>query len=148
MWTRVNEFDRMFTAADLLRSRMNRLFPDVGGYYGESSGWRVIGGFPRTNMYDNGDSFQVIAELPGVAKEDLNIKIQGNYLELSGVRKSGVPEGYKAHRVERESASFTRSYTLDADVDADRIEAVLNDGLLTLVLPKAEAAKPRQITIK
>ena len=147
MWTRVNDIDRMFTTMDLLRSRMNRMFTDIDGSYGESSGWRVVGSFPKTNMYDNGDSFQVIAEVPGVAKEDLSIRVQGNYLELSGTRKSEAPEGYKAHRVERSTSSFSRSFTLATEVDADRIEAVLKDGLLTLVLPKAESAKPRQITI-
>jgi HSP20 family protein len=137
----------MFTAMDLLRSRMNRMFTDFDGSYGESSGWRVVGGFPKTNMYDNGDTFQVIAEIPGVSKEDLSIRVQGNYLELSGTRKSETPEGYTAHRVERNRSSFSRSFTLATEVDADKIEAVLKDGLLTLVLPKAESAKPRQITM-
>lgn len=148
MWTRLNEIDRMLSTMDLLRSRMGRMFTDDDSSYGEGSGWRIVGGFPRTNMYDNGDSFQVVAEVPGVSKEDLDIKIQGNYLELSGVRKSDVPEGYKAHRIERNASSFTRSFTLGADVDADRTEAVLKDGLLKLVLPKAESAKAKQIAIK
>lgn len=147
MWARVNEIDRMFTAMDLLRSKMDRMFTDYDGSYGEGSGWRVVGGFPKTNMYDNGDSFKVVAEVPGVSKEDLNIKIQGNYLELSGIRKSDAPEGYKAHRIERNASSFTRSFTLGADVDAEKTEAVLKDGLLTLVMPKAESAKAKQITI-
>lgn len=147
MWTRVNDIDRMFTAMDLLRSRMNRMFSDFDRSYGENTGWRIVGSFPKTNMYDNGDSFQVIAEVPGVAKEDLNIRIQGNYLELSGTRKSEAPEGYTAHRVERDISSFSRSFTLSAEIDADRIEAVLKDGMLTLVLPKAESAKPKQIAI-
>lgn len=147
MWTGLNDIDRMFTAMDLLHSRMNNAFTDSDKSYGERYGWRVVGGFPKTNMYDNGDAFMVIAELPGVAKEDLKVKIQGNYLELSGTRKSKIPEGYKAHRVERKSSSFSRSFTLAADVDADKIEAVLQDGLLTLLLPKAESAKPKQIAI-
>ncbi len=147
MWTRLNDIDRMFTTMDLLRSRMNNMFTDFDGAYGESSGWRVVGGFPKTNMYDNGDSFLLIAELPGVNKDDLNIKVQGNYLELSGNRKSEVPEGYKAHRLERKASSFSKSFTLVSEVDAEKIEAVLKDGLLTLTLPKAESAKPKQITI-
>ncbi len=147
MWTSISEMDRMFTAMDLLRSKLDRMYSNTDTGYGEGSGWRVVGGFPRTNMYDNGDSFTVIAEMPGVAKEDLEIRIQGNYLELTGSRKSQAPEGYKSHRIERDSSSFTKSFTLGADVDADRIEAVLKDGLLTLVMPKAESAKPKQITI-
>lgn len=148
MWTRVNDINRMFGAMDQLRSRMNRMFTEYDRLFGEDYGWRVVDGAPRTNLYDNGSSFRVIAEVPGLLKDDLNIRIQGNYLELSGTRNSDAPEGYKAHRIEREAASFTRSFTLPSDVDADKIEAVLKDGLLTLVLPKAEAAKPKQISIK
>lgn len=147
MWTRINDIDRMFDAMDMLRSKLNRAFMDYDGSYGEDYGWRTVNGAPRTNLYDNGDTFQVVAEVPGISKENLNIRIQGNYLELSGNRQSDAPKGYKAHRIEREIASFTRSFTLPADVDADKIEAVLKDGLLTLVMPKAEAAKPKQITI-
>jgi HSP20 family protein len=106
-----------------------------------------MNGSPRTNLYDNGDSFQIIAEVAGLTKEDLNIRIQGNYLELSGKRRPDAPEGYKVHRVERDMTSFTRSFTLPTEVNADKIEAALQNGLLTLVLPKAEAAKPKQINI-
>jgi len=147
MWTRINDIDRMFDAMDLLRSKLNRAYMDYDGSYGEEYGWRKVNGAPLTNLYDNGDAFQVVAEVPGLSKENLNIRIQGNYLELSGRRQSDAPKGYKAHRVERDTASFTRSFTLPADVEADKFEAVLKDGLLTLVMPKAEAAKPKQITI-
>lgn len=86
-------------------------------------------------------------EVPGIAREDLQLKIQGNYLEISGTRKSDAPEGYSAHRVERGTTSFTRSFTLPSDVDAAKVEAHLKNGLLTLTLPKEEEAKPRKITI-
>ncbi len=147
MWTRVNDIDRMFDAMDRLRSKLDRVFTDSDVPYGEDYSWRVINGSPRTNLYDSGDTLQVIAEVPGFSKEDLKIRIQGNYLELSGTRNSDAPLGYKSHRVERDATSFTRSFTLPADVEADKIEAVLKDGLLTLALPKAEAAKPKQIKI-
>ena len=147
MWTRVRDIDRMFDAMDLFRSKLNRVLTSDQGSYGEDYGWRVVNGSPQTNLYDTGDTFQVIAEVPGLSKDDLNIKIQGNYLELNGTRKSDAPQGYKAHRIERNTTSFTRSFTLPADVDVDRIEAVLKDGLLTLIMPKAEAAKPKQINI-
>lgn len=147
MWTRFNDIDRMFNAMELLRSRMNRMLTNYGPSYGEDYGLRVINGSPRTNLYDNGDALQMIAEVPGLSKEDLSIRIQGNYLELSGTRKSDAPEGYTTHRAERPTATFSRSFTLPADVDTDKIEAVLTDGILSLVLPKAEAAKPKQITI-
>ena len=148
MWTTANEIDRLFGAMDLLRSRMNRRFTDFGRAYGEEYGWPVINATPRTNLYDSGGQMKLIAEVPGISKEELNIRIQGNYLELSGTRKADSPKGYKAHRVERGTSSFSRSFTLPAEVDAERVEAVLKEGILTLVLPKAEAARPRQISIK
>jgi HSP20 family protein len=148
MWTTANDIDRMFGAMNLLRSRMNRMFTDFGRGYGEDYGWPVVDAMPRTNLYDSGGQMKLIAEIPGISKEELSIRIQGNYLELSGTRKTDSPKGYKAHRVERGTSSFTRSFTLPAEVDAERVEAVLKEGILTLVLPKAEAARPRQISIK
>lgn len=146
MWTRPSDIDRMFGAMDLLRSRMNRVFPDFNRLY-EGSYGMVARNFPPTNLYDIGDHLEIKAEVPGLDKDDLNIKIQGNYLEISGTRKSDAPEGYQAHRVERGTASFSRSFTLPSDIDGEKVEAKLENGILTLVLPKAEAAKPRKITI-
>ena len=85
--------------------------------------------------------------MPGVAKEDLQVKIQGNYLEINGTRKSDLPEGYTVHRTERGSSTFSRSFTLPYEVDADQVTATLKDGLLKMTLPKSETAKPRQISI-
>ena len=147
MWRRVNDLDRMFGTMDLLRGRMNRLFNELDRSYGEDTGYRRIGSGPRTNLYDLGDKLQIIAEVPGIAKEDLQIRIQGNYLEISGSRKADAPENFTVHRAERGSTTFTRSFTLPTDVAAERVEAVLQDGILKMNLPKVEAAKPRQITI-
>lgn len=147
MWTRVNDIDRMVGAMDLFRSRMNRLFSNYDRFSDQGYGWHLADGTPRTNFYDTGSQFEIRAEVPGLTKDDLNIKIQGNYLEVSGTRKPDAPEGYKAHRVERSAASFTRSFTLPSEVDAEKIEASLNEGILSLTLPKAEAAKPKLVTI-
>lgn len=147
MWTRVNDIDRMFGAMDLLRSRMNRLYTDYDRFYNEAPGWQFTDGMPRTNLYDNGNEFTMQAEVPGMTKDDLSIKIQGNYLELSGTRKSDAPEGYKVHRIEREATSFTRSFTLPSDVDVEKVNASLKNGILSLTMPKAEAAKPKQVSI-
>jgi len=146
MWTRISDLDRMFGAMDQMR-RMNRLFPELEASYGGDYGWRGIEGAPSTNLYDAGNQLEMKAEVPGITKENMNIKIQGNYLELSGTRKSDAPEGYKAHRIEREAASFTRSFTLPNDIDSEKVKASLKNGILTLALPKTEAAKPKQVTI-
>ena len=147
MWMRDRDIDRMFGAMDLLRSRMNRVFPDFDRWYGDGSEWVAKEGYPAVNLYDTGENFELRAEIPGLGKDDINVRIQGNYLEISGTRKSDAPEGYKTHSVERGAASFSRSFTLPADVDSDKAEANLKNGVLTLKLPKAEAAKPKQITI-
>ena len=147
MWARVNDIDRMFGTMDQLRSRMNRIFTEQDRSY-SNYGWQIAGATPRTNLHSNGDHFEIKAEVPGLAKEDLDIKIQGNYLEISGTRKTDTPEGYKIHREERDTTTFTRSFTLPADVDGDKVEATLKDGILSMVLPKAEAAKTTQIAIK
>ena len=149
MWSRWNDIDRMVNAMNLLQARMDRMF---GGDYEVArtvpGAWIAAEGMPKTNLYDVGDHFEVIVEVPGFAKDDLDIKIQGNYLEISGTYKSDVPEGYSAHRVERGSASFNRSFTLPSDVNAEKTDASLKNGLLVLTLPKSEAAKPKQITVK
>ncbi|MBU1194381.1 MAG: Hsp20/alpha crystallin family protein [Proteobacteria bacterium] len=145
MYTRLSDIDRLFGNMSLLQKRLNNLYDD----YGRSSGykWGFEHTSPRTNLYENGDNFELKAEVPGLAKEDLNVKIQGNYLEISGTRGSETPEGYKTHKIERGTGSFSRSFTLPADIDSSKVEATLKDGVLYLVLPKHEAAKPKKISI-
>ena len=147
MFTRMSDIDRMFGAMDLLRNKMDRIFGDFGRSFDDVPGLTFRSGTPRTNLYEDGDTFEIRAEVPGIAKNDLNVNIQGNYLEISGSRTDDTPDGYKVHRTERGTSTFSRSFTLPDDVDADRVEANLKDGILYLTLPKSEAAKPKQITI-
>ena len=147
MFARVGDIDRMFDAMGLLRSRFDNIFTEFDRTAGYEPRWSVINNYPRTNLYDRGDHFELIAEVPGLSKENLDVKIQGNYLEISGEREVKSPEGYRVHRTERGSASFTRSLTLPSDVDSSKVSASLKDGILVLTLPKSEAAKPRQISI-
>lgn len=147
MFRRMTDIDRMFGAMDLLRNRMDRIFNEFDSSYLYGPAFSLSSNSPRTNLVDEGNVFKVMAEVPGISKDDLNIKIQGNYLEISGQRKVEDPEGYKVHRRERGSSSFSRSFTLPDDVDAEKVEASLKDGILTLSLPKTETAKPKQITI-
>lgn len=147
MLTRWSDFDRMFRTMNLLRSSLEGALSDFEHPSRFAGAWGLDQGMPRTNLYDKGGQFEIIAEVPGFAREDLSVKIQGNYLELSGSRKSDAPEGYSTHRVERKTITFTRSFTLPSEVDADGTEATLENGLLRLSLPKSAAATPRQITI-
>lgn len=147
MFTRMSDIDRMFGAMNLLRNKMDRIFSDYDRSGISGPGYRPASNSPRTNLMENGDKFEVQAEIPGISKEDLNIKIQGNYLEISGNRSVGTPDGYKVHRNERGGSIFSRCFTLPDEVDADKADARLENGILYLTLPKSEAAKPKQITI-
>ncbi|MFO7913414.1 MAG: Hsp20/alpha crystallin family protein [Desulfotignum sp.] len=145
MFTRFSDIDRLFGTMDLLRQRLDNLSTDYARPYGTR--WLMDEGFLRANLYQSGDDFEMRLEVPGMEKESLDIKIQGNYLEISGSRDQKLPEGYKVHKTERVNGTFSRSFTLPDDVDGNRVEATLKDGILYLTLPKSEAAKPRQITI-
>lgn len=147
MFTRISDIDRMFGAMDLLRNKMDRIFGNFDRSFDDVPGLTFRSSTPRTNLYDNGDAFEIRAEVPGIAKDDLNVNIQGNYLEISGSRTDDTPDGYKIHRAERGVTAFSRSFTLPDDVDANKVEAKLKDGILYLTLPKSETAKPKQITI-
>jgi HSP20 family protein len=129
----------------LLQKKLDNLYSD----YGHTSGykWEVGGNSPRTNLYENGDNFEIRAEVPGLGKDDLNVKIQGNYLEITGTRNSEAPEGYRTHKIERGTGAFSRTFTLPVDVDSAKVEANLKDGILYLTLPKAEATKPKKIIV-
>lgn len=148
MFARISDMDRMLETMGLLRGHLNTVLDERDWTRPRDNRWTLAPNYPLTNLSDKGDCFELVAEVPGITKEDLTIKIQGNYLEISGERKVTVPPGYKVHRRERSGASFTRSLTLPADIDSEKVQANLKDGLLVLHLPKSEAAKPRLISIK
>jgi HSP20 family protein len=148
MITRLQDINQILGAMDLFRNQMNSMFNTMDRPYSTGPGWSRVAMYPQTTLCDTGDNLELVAEVPGVEKEDLNVKIQGNYLEISGSRKPDNPEGYKVHRTERETASFSRSFTLPYEVDAAKVEATLKDGLLKMTLPKSETAKPRLISIQ
>src|SRR5688572_20216373 len=105
------------------------------------------GAFPLINVFNDGDDFVLVAELPGVKKEDLDIQVRGDTLRLRGRKTVGHPEGASIHRRERAAGEFDRTVTLPDDVDAAKVAAEYRDGVLTLRLPRAESAKPRTVTI-
>ena len=86
MFARVSDIDRMFGAMDLLQNRMDTLFKGIHRPYFPGPALTLTSNSPRTNLLESGDSFKVQAEVPGISKDDLNIKIQGNYLEITGKR--------------------------------------------------------------
>jgi HSP20 family protein len=110
---------------------------------------RWSGVFPLLNLTEDKEAYRVRAELPGMKAEDMDISVTGNNLAISGERKiAAEAKEAKYHRRERESGRFSRMISLPGEVEAEKIEANLANGILTMVLPKAEKAKPRQITVK
>jgi HSP20 family protein len=109
-----------------------------------SSAWA-----PVVDIYDKGEQLVVQAELPGVKKEDIDVRVEGNLLMLSGKRqreKEINEEGY--YRSERYFGKFSRTFRLPANVVGDKIDAMFKDGILMITMPKIEEAKPKQIQVK
>jgi HSP20 family protein len=125
---------------------MERLFD---GLSGGSVPYAHAGVFPLINLSEDGDHYYVRAELPGIKAEDLNISVTGDGLSISGERKiSEKTKGATYHRRERESGTFSRMISHPGPVETDKVKATSKDGILTIVMPKAEKAKPRQISVK
>src|SRR5581483_7565668 len=101
------------------------------------------------NVWEDADSFHLEAELPGMTREQLQISVaHRNQLTIQGERPGYEVEKGRWHRRERGFGRFQRVLKLPTAVDADKVEAKLENGLLQLTLPKAEEAKPRRIAVK
>ncbi len=104
--------------------------------------------YPALRAWQDGASIFVEAELPGFKMEDLEIALVGRELSIKGRRTPDFPDGAQVLVNERAAGEFTRTVRLGVPVDADRVEAALRDGVLTITLPKAEAALTRRIAVK
>jgi HSP20 family protein len=107
-----------------------------------SSGWT-----PALDLYQNNDNVVAVVELPGMRKEDIEISLHDGTLIISGERKDETSPENGATRTERSTGKFRRSITLPTRVDVNKVNATYKDGVLTVTLPKAEEAKPKQIQI-
>jgi len=106
------------------------------------------GVFPPVNVFADRDGYVVRIEVPGVKPEDLQLEVHGRTLTISGKREVGAPEQASFHRHERVAGQFSRSLQLPDELDLGRAEAAMKNGMLTIRVPKKEAAKPRQINVK
>jgi len=131
---------------DQWKREMDRLFADFTGR--TVSSYRT-GVFPALNVTEDSDKLYVSSELPGMEPDDVEISVEGETLTLRGERKlPEAGEGVNYHRREREGGRFRRIITLPARIDPNGVEAVFNNGVLSIVLPKAAEARPRQIKVK
>src|SRR6266700_1053427 len=120
--------------------RLGRVFRGMDSSFG---GWS-----PALDLYQDKDNIVAVVELPGMRKEDIEISLHDGTLTISGERKSQTSNREKAERTERYIGRFRRSITLPTRVDANKIGATYRDGIVTVTLPKAEEAKPKQIEVK
>jgi len=104
---------------------------------------------PPVDILERQDHLVIRAEVPGVHKEDMDVRIENGVLTLHGERKEekDVTEG-SAHLMERVYGSFTRSFSLPTTVDATKVTATYKDGVLEVTVPKVETAKPKKVEIK
>ncbi|MCI0684441.1 MAG: Hsp20/alpha crystallin family protein [Gemmataceae bacterium] len=129
-----------------LHEEMNRLFSRWNDWSGQSFD---VATFPALNVWEEDDAFRVEAELPGLTMNDLEIYVTGqNQLAIKGERKVAPPQKAVQHRQERHFGKFVRALTLPSAIDPNKVDARLDNGVLTIVLPKHEGAKPRKIEVK
>lgn len=133
-----------------LQDRMNRIFADAYNRRGEDDLNARGAWVPAVDIYETDNHELVLkVELPDVAREDINLKVENSTLTISGQKtmdRSIKEQQY--HRVERVYGGFSRSFTLPATVDAAAIGAEYRNGVLTVTLPYREEAKPRQIQVQ
>ena len=104
---------------------------------------------PMADMVETDKAFEVTVDLPGVKPEDMKISVEGNVLTITGTKEQVTDEkAERVHRYERMYGAFERTFNVPATVDVGAIKATYELGLLTLVLPKVEKAKPRQIQVE
>ena len=132
-----------------LRERMNRVFDDSLFRSDRREDSFAMGTWsPAVDMFEKDDTVVIKAELPGLDKKDVSLDLQNGVLTLKGERKyenEVKEENY--YRREMSCGKFIRSFSLPADVDADKIKAEFQNGLLTVEVPKPEAHKPKQIKV-
>ncbi|HEY2139425.1 MAG TPA: Hsp20/alpha crystallin family protein [Chthoniobacterales bacterium] len=141
MWPSLNRWASLRDDLDTLLE-----LPFLGGSTRQAqlfTGWT-----PALDLYQNNDNVVAVVELPGMRKEDIEISLQDGMLTIAGERKTqSGSNGDGATRTERFTGKFRRSITLPTRVDANKVNATYKDGILSITLPKAEEAKPKQIQV-
>ncbi len=142
MFFRFEDFGDAFQLLDEFRREANRLYETGGLTRGQAaSRWSGL------RLEDKGNAFVLTADLPGVNAADVDVTLENQTLTLTAERKTPTPEGYAVHRQERAPFRFSRSFSLPTRVDAEKVRASIDDGVLTLTLEKSPESRPRKITV-
>ena len=138
-----------FRHLSMLRDEIDRLFDTPLDALTNSSQQFLNGWLPSIDLHEEENQLVLKAELPGMNKEGIDISLHGDVLTLSGERKEEtVHEKAEVYRSERFLGKFQRTLTLPVTVNPNKVQASYKDGILTVILPKAEEAKPKQIEVK
>jgi HSP20 family protein len=133
------------------RIQMDSLFAQALGLHGQwqgATGASTPAWVPALDIAERSDAYLVTVELPGIKLDDLEITLEDGLLTIQGERQfTSESSEEQYHRVERSSGAFRRSITLPAHVMADAVEASMEDGVLRILVPKAEDAKPTRIQV-
>ena len=103
---------------------------------------------PVTDIFETSDALKVILEMPGVDKESVDVRVENDVLTIEGQVDFTKYQGLTPLYTEYNVGNYARSFELSSKIDQERIGAELKDGVITLILPKAEKAKPRKITVR
>lgn len=130
--------------------RMRRQMDQLAGQLSSGrSGVQFAGVYPLLNITEDNDNYYIRAEIPGQNPDELDLNVTGDSFTISGERRlDSQKEGVRYHRREREAGKFNRVVSLPGPVDTEKVSAQNKNGVLTVTLPKAEASKPKKITIK
>jgi len=135
-----------FRDLNRLQDEVNRLYDS---FFGKSHFSNRTNVFPASNVSEDHDNIYASAELPGVGPDDVNITVEEQSLSIKGARKiEREGEGLSYHRREREGGDFNRKINLPTRVATDKVYAETKEGILTIVMPKADEVKPKTIDIK
>jgi HSP20 family protein len=140
----------MNTAADPFPRGLGRLFDEAFQNWPFSDS-RVLTSawWPACDVFEDRDAVKIVAEIPGVRPEDVKLTLENNLLTIRGEKKQTAEErNERVHRYERSYGTFERSFALPGTVDPEKIQATYEHGILTVTLPKAEKARPREIPVK
>jgi HSP20 family protein len=130
------------------RREVDRVFDR---FFGQGAAQGMTVWAPAVDVRETNDELQVTAELPGLAPDDVNVTVENGVLTISGEKKQEVQEGKEDgnyYLYERRYGRFERSFSLPRSVNAEKVKASFENGVLTIALPKAEAAKPRKVQIE
>ncbi len=130
-----------------LRDEMDRLWTGFFGPTAEGLLSPVFHGQPAANIWERDDALLIEMEVPGVKNEQIDISVAGDELSVKINRPEIDQEGVTYHRRERPVGVMTRLLRLPIEVNSEKVEAELHDGVLKITLPKAESAKPRKINV-